>query len=338
MAYRETLNRPKFTWHFPARFFAGLMALSMLVCAQTGAGLADAARQAPNSRVAIELPESFKPSDRFSGFVDEISGASFLVVEMPAVAYEEVKAIGDKPDALAQRGIIETQKTPLPQRSGEYVYITGKQKTPAGDYSKHIMVTREYDVTVMVTGNVPQNALDSGALSAQQIERAFTSVAVKAEAARGEQMFALTYLGPFKETLSIMGNSKVYSLTGKIPEPGAATTTQEPVFVISPSVDKAPLEDVKASAKNSFRVIGNLSGHEVKGEKDITIGGLNGYEIVGEGDDPKTGLRSGLYVVLLSGASGGYYVMAGIASATGMQTYLPEFQKIAMGFEPRAGQ
>jgi len=85
-------------------------------------------------------------------------------------------------------------------------------------------------------------------------------------------------------------------------------------------------------------VIGNLSAHEVKSEKEITVAGLKGYEIVGEGDDPKTGARSGLYVVLLSGSTGGYYVMAGIAPAVGMPEYLPEFQKIAMGFEPKTAQ
>jgi hypothetical protein len=338
MAYRTTLNRPPFFSRLAAGLFRSAAGICIMLCAQANPSFADAPRQAPNSRVAMELPESFAPSDRFSGFVDEKSGASFLVVEMPSVAYDEVKAIGEKNDALAQRGIVETKTTPLPGRSGEYVFITGKQKTAAGEYAKYIMVARDNNLTMMITANVPQNAIDANLISSQQIERAFASASVKAEALKGAELFTLTYLGPFKETLSIMGNSKVYSLTGKIPEPGTAKPTQEPVFVISPSVDKAPLDDLKASATNSFRVIGNLNGHEVKSEKDITVGGLKGYEIVGEGDDPRTGTRSGLYVVLLSGTAGGYYVMAGLAPADGMPTYLPEFQKIAMGFEPKAAQ
>ncbi len=338
MAYPTARNGPLLLHRLPAKLIPLLGALGLVLCAQSGPSVADEPRQAPNSRVALDVPASFLPSDRFSGFVDEKSGASFLIVEMPAMAYDEVKTIGDKADALAQKGIVDTKKTELPGRAGDYVYITGRQETAAGSYSKHIMVARESDITVMITANVPQKAIDTNIISPQQIERAFATASVKAEAMKGAELFTLTYLGPFKETLSIMGNSKVYSLTGKIPEPGAPNAGQDPIFVISPSVDKGPVGDVKASAKNSFRVIGNLSGHEVKSEKDVTVGGLKGYEIVGEGDDPKTGSRSGLYVVLLSGNSGGYYVMAGIVPATGMPTYLPEFQKIAMGFEPKAGQ
>jgi hypothetical protein len=335
MAQRTAGNGRFFASGFAARLAPPMMALALL-CAQTGIASAETPRQAPNSRVAMEVPDSFIASDRFSGFVDEKSGASILIVEMPAVAYDEVRTIGDKPEVFAQKGIVETKKAELPGRTGDYVYITGKQKTQTGDYGKYILVARENNVTVMITANVPLMGADS--LAPQQIERAFATASVKNEVVKGAELFTLSYLGAFKETLSVMGNSKVYSPSGKIPEPGAVKTSQEPIFVISTSVDKGTVADVKASAKNSFRVIGNLSAHEVKSEKDITVAGLKGYEIVGEGDDPKTGARSGLYVVLLSGSTGGYYVMAGIAPATGMPEYLPEFQKIAMGFEPKTAQ
>jgi hypothetical protein len=337
MAHRIACGRRFFSSRLGANFASLLALLGIALCAQAGNGHAEASRQAPNSRVALEVPESFVASDRFSGFVDEKSGASFLIVEMPAIAWDEVKTIGDKTEALGQKGITDVKKSELAGRSGDYVFVTGKQKTATGDYGKYIMVARESDVTMMITANIPEKAVETNLITRQQVERAFVSATVKAEALKGAELFTLAYLGPFKETLSIMGNSKVYSLTGKIPEPGTVKTTQEPIFVISPSVDKGPVGDVKVSAHNSFKVIGNLSGHEVKSENDVTVGGLKGYEIVGEGDDPKTGTRSGLYVVLLSGGDG-YYVMAGLAPAAGMPTYLPEFQKIATSFAPKAGQ
>jgi len=346
MAYRAWRNRRLFASPLGTILFLVLAATALperAARAQCYPGLAcppDQApatppRQAPNSHIAMEVPESFTPSDRFSGFVDDKSGASLLVVEMPAVAYDEVKVIGDKADALAQKGIIETKKVELSGRSGEYVFITGKQKTASGDYSKYIMVARENGLTMMITANVPQKSMDTNLVSAEAIERAFATASVKAEIVKGAELFTLSYLGPFKETLSLMGHSKVYSLSGKVPEPGAAKAAEEPIFVVSPSVDKGSLPDAKTAATNSFRTMANLSGHEVKSEKDVTVGGLKGYEIVGEGDDPKTGSRSGLYVVLLLGSGGGYYVMAGLAPATGMPAYLPEFQKIAMSFAPK---
>lgn len=310
--------------------------LSALALASfAAAGHADALRQAPNSRVAMEVPEGFTPSPRFSGFVDEASGASFLIVEMPAIAWDEVKTLGDKTEALEQKGVIETRSVPLAGRGGDYVYITGKQKTQGGDYGKHILILRENGVTAMITANIPPQALESGKITAAQVERAFASATVKAEAAKGRDLFTLAYLGPFKESLSILGSSKAYSLSGKLPEPGSQTAAKEPVFVVAPSVDKAQIADVKTAATNFFRSFAGVTEQQLKSEKPVSIGGLKGYEVVGEGKNVKGGGEAGVYVVMLSVQGGGYYVMAGSAPAGEMGTYLPEFQKIAGGFQPK---
>jgi len=326
-----------FSWRAASAVIASL-AVGTTLAPWMGAARADTLRQAPNSRIAMEVAENFKASDRFSGFVDEKSGASFLIVEMPALAYDEVKRIADRPEALAQKGVVDTKKTDLPGRGGEYVYLTGKQKTLAGDFGKYILVMRDNGVTAMITANIPQRALDAKTVTQQQVERAFISAMVKAEAVKGQELFRLSYLGPFKETISVLGTSKAYNLTGQIPEMGKAKPTLEPIFVVSPSVDKTQLLDLKSAAQNSFRSIGGLSAHAVQSEKDVTIGGLKGYEIVGEGKDAKTGTQAGVYIVLLSGEAGGYYILAGTAPAAEMPNYLSEFQKIATGFEPKTVQ
>jgi hypothetical protein len=301
----------------------------------SGAAFAGPLRQAPNSRIAMDLPENFVPADRFSGFIDAKTGASFLIMEMPAIAFEELKAIGEKTEALAQKGVMETTKKDLPDRSGEYVYVTGRQHTAAGNYGKFIMVMRESDLTAMITANIPQQALDSNSITLAQIERALASATVKADAIKGEDLFSLSYLGPFKETITVLGNSKAYSLTGKLPEPGAPRSNVDPILVVSPSADKRPIPNVQAAAQASFRSIGGLSAHQTKGEKNVVIAGLKGYEIFGEGKDGRTGEQTGLYVLLLTVEGGGYYVIAGSAAAGDMPTYLPEFQKIALGFTPK---
>jgi hypothetical protein len=296
---------------------------------------ADAVRQAPNSRIAMEVPRSFTGSTRFSGFVDEGSGASFLIIEMPAVAWNELRTLADKKEALEQKGVIETRTAALAGRNGEYVYIIGKQKTQAGDYGKHILVMRENGVTAMITANLPPQALESGKVTVAQVERAFVTATVRDEAAKGRDLFTLSYLGPFKESLSILGSSKAYSPSGKVPEPGSESAGKEPVFVVAPSVDKAQLGDVKVAAQSFFRKFAGMTEQQVKSEKPVTIAGLKGYEIVGEGTNGKDGSQSGVYVVLLSVEQGGYYVMAGSAPTSDMATHLPEFQKIVLGFQPK---
>lgn len=322
---------------FAVKFAPVAAAIGLLLFGRASGGFAETLRQAPNSRVAMEVPENFTASDRFSGFVDEKSGASFVIMEMPGAAYDDLKTIGDKADALAQKGIVEIRKVELPGRAGDHVYVTGRQNTPAGDYGKYIFVLREADLTAMITANVPRQAIDSKTVTPAQIERAFLSATVKAEALKGADLFSLGYLGPFKETITVLGSSKAYSLTGKIPEAGVARPNVDPIFVVSPSASRQPIPDVRSAAQTSFRSIGGLSSHEVKSEKDVVIAGLKGYEISGEGMD-RNGTRTGLYVVLLAMEGGGYYVMAGSASAADMPTYLPEFQRIALGFAPKTPQ
>jgi hypothetical protein len=308
-------------------------ALGAIFGANVGDVLAEV-RQAPNSRIAMDLSENFKPSDRFAGFVDEASGASFLIVEMPGPAYDEVKTLADRPDALAQKGIVDTAKAELAGRGGEYVYLAGRQNTLAGDFAKHILILRENGVTAMITANIPQRAVDDKTVTRQQVERALATATVQAEPARGEQLFSLSYLGPFKETVSFAGTTKGYNLTGMIPEPGTAQAKKDPLFIVAPSVDKTPILDVKRSAQNSFRSLGGLADHKVTGEREITIAGLKGHEVVGEAKDPKAGGQTGVFLVLLPVQGGGYYLMAGTVASAEMAKYLPEFQKIASSFQP----
>jgi hypothetical protein len=61
----------------------------------------------------------------------------------------------------------------------------------------------------------------------------------------------------------------------------------------------------------------------------MSIAGLEGYEMFAEkkystGDDIR------LYIVILTVERQLYYRMTGVATASDMPTYLPEFQKIAL--------
>jgi hypothetical protein len=170
----------------------------------------------------------------------------------------------------------------------------------------------------------------------QQIERALASATVKAEMAKGQDVFKLSYVGAFKVSFSMIGSVKGYNLTGKPPEPGT-TPTNEPHFLIIPSLDKEKITDVKGAAQHLFLTLGSMTGRQVQSEREVSIAGLRGYEIVGEGTSPKASGPLGLYIVMLSGDKGGHYTLVGGAPAAEMPNYLPEFQKIAAGFQPKSG-
>src|SRR5262245_17868816 len=109
--------------------------------------------QAPKSRVVLDLPEGYQASDLFSGFVNEETGASFVIMELPAKAYGSL-AKGFSAEALGKKGITEVESGQL-ERTGDHIYMTGKQGSPAGPFAKHIMIFHDAQTTAMITGNIP---------------------------------------------------------------------------------------------------------------------------------------------------------------------------------------
>jgi hypothetical protein len=295
-------------------------------------------RQAPGSRVALDVGAAFSPSDRFSGFVDEKSGASFVIVEMPASAYEEVKQIADRADALAAQGLREPAKSELEGRKGEYVYFTGKQTSLDRDFVKFVLILRENGVTAMVTANIPEAALTDATFTKAQIETTLANVAVKDETSKGAELFRLGYLGPFKEAFGLMGTSKGYSTSGQPPAQGDNRLAKEPTLIVAPSTDIRLTVDPKTAAQRSFQTFGGMKESKIEGEKPVTIAGLKGHQIVGEAVEASSGSKIGIYLLLLAGDSGGYYAIVGTSPIADMPKMLPEFEKVAASFEPLTGK
>jgi hypothetical protein len=291
-------------------------------------------RQPPNSRVAIDVDSRFQPTDRYTGFADEKSGVSFVIVEMPSQAFNELKHIGDAPEALTAKGVTDAVKKDLAGREGDYVYITAKQKTGDTDVAKFILIFKENRATVMLTANVPQKAIDDGSFTTAQIEQTLAGAKVMDQVVEQSTLFKLNYLGPFKDSFGLAGTSKAYTPSGKTPSAGENRAIVEPILIVTPSTDNRPIPDVKAAAQRSFNTFGGLTEKTVRSEKDITIAGLKGYQITGEVTEPTSGEKLALQLVLLLGAEGGYYAMAATCPLGDAAKFMPEIDKVMASFEP----
>lgn len=320
----------KYTWLI---LTASALALAFFIAVTMFRVLAQpAGRQAPNSRIALELADSFKPSDRFSGFVDDNSSTSIVIIELPADAYEQVKTLGDNPAALAAQGVTRVTRSELKGRDGEHVYLTGAQQTPLVDYAKFILIFREKGVAAMITANVPEAALTSRAITKEEIEAALASAEVRDEVEDSKSLFELGYLGPFEEDLSLMGNTKGYRLKS---DAGAKLGEKlRPFFLVAPSLHKLPLNMVEDTATKAFKSLDQFRDAEVAEIRKITIAGLQGVEITGSAADWKSGEAAGLYQVMIPGPSGGYFRLVGFGPKDGWEENLAEFRKIAESFRP----
>lgn len=312
--------------------FAAVLAALAVSCSAPSAQAEP--RQAPNSRVALDLDARFAPSDRFSGFTDAQSGASFVIVEMPPQAYNELKHIGDSPEALATRGLTDARRKDLAGRAGEYVYLTAKQSADGADIAKHILIFRQNRATVMITANIPQKALDDGVFAAGQVERILAGATVMDQVARQEALFRLRYLGPFKDSFGLAGTSKAYTPSGRTPAVGENLAIAEPILIVSPSLDNRPVPDPKSAAHHAFTSFGGLTGKTISSEKEITIGGLKGYQIVGEANEQTSGAKLAVHFVLLAGDPNGYYALFATCPAGDAAKFMPEIDRVIASFEP----
>lgn len=285
-------------------------------------------QQAPNSRVVLDLPEEYAPSPLFAGFQDERSGISYVILEAPAKEYDKM-AQGFTASALRQRGITDVNVGTL-ARSGPHVYMRAQQKSEAGNYAKFFILFRTDDQTVLVSVNVPQRSLDNGSITPEEIEQVLAT-ARTTEKSAVRDLYALSYLGPFKEAGRVVGTSKLYTLDGRLePERIGETRT---AFMVAPSLDKRIIQE---PAKQSVALLSSLPGFtDFKPGKPspLAVGGLSGFEVTATATDTDSGRQLHLYQALLLGEDGGYYRLIGIATPKDAAVVGDEFPKIARSFE-----
>lgn len=285
-------------------------------------------QQAPNSRVVLDLPAGYTPSPLFSGFQNDELGVSYVIMEAPLAAYDDIKA-GFVSTELAKRGLTDTEEGQL-NRTGDYVYMRARQKSAAGTYAKFFVLFRTADQTVLVSVNVPSGALDKGTLTRGDIEKVLAA-ATTTDKIVVKSLYTLAYLGPFKEAGAFVGTSRLYTLDGRM-EPERKGEHRS-ILLVAPSLDKRPVPDAEQLAKS---LIGSLAGYKditTGAPRRITAGGLDGVEIEADAVDSAEGKKMRLYQALLKGGDGGYFRIIGIATAADAERLTPEFLKIARSFK-----
>jgi hypothetical protein len=286
--------------------------------------------QPQNSRVAIDVPAGFVVSKQFAGFQNEALQASFVVIDMPDAAFDQIKA-GITPEAMAAKGVLNAQLGTL-ARADPYVYFKGEQASPMGPIGKFILVFREAGVTAFITANVPKEALAAGTITSAVIEAAFTSARVVEAPGAAKPLFTLGDLGKLKDAGPFAGTARAYTLDGKL-TPGEGKSPGRTLFIVAPSLDNRTVGDPKAFAAKVIESLAGTKNIKVTSSKDVTIGGLKGVasRATANGDD---GVPLGIYHVVLFKPEGGYFRMVGQTSEIKKEATLAEFERLAATFKP----
>jgi hypothetical protein len=289
-------------------------------------------RNSPNGRIAIDLGDAFAPAETFSGFVDKSTGASIAVIDLPADAYDKLKSIPDSEEKLADEGFSGTQKAELKGREGTFFYLVGKQKVPAGDITKFVLIFNQNGATGMIVADVPQAAIDSGKYTREGMEAILATVKMREAPARPADLFRFTHLGPFKEAFDDGGMTKAYNLSGSKPQHGENQLVRQPMLLVSSTVHGDAI-DVKAQGREAFKHLGGMKDRRIANEGEIAIANLKGYQIDGEVTDDKTGDTIAIRLVLLSAESIGYFIFLGSVPVADREKMMPEVEKVIASFE-----
>ncbi len=285
-------------------------------------------QQAPSSRIAVDLPDGYEPAKLFSGFIHERLGVSLVIVEMPARAYDEL-AKGLTPAALAAKGVSVVRQAKL-ARPDEHIFIEGEQISPAGAFTKYLVVFRDRDVTALITANVQKAAPDKSGVAPAEIEAILASARIEPTAAAAKDLFTLRYLGPFQPAGAFLGNARTYTLDGRPPPVGSPAA--QAIVIIAPSLDKRVVPKPEDYADKLLLGLGGLTDVKVVERQNVTYGGIGGIEIEAEARDKDSGTPVMLYQVVLLPRDGGYWRILAQAPRGDRDRFLSEFRRIASGF------
>ena len=312
-----------------ARSVLSVVPLLAAYLASTPPSLA-APAQAPGSRLVLDMPKGFAASPMFSGFIHAPTGATIILLEVPASAYPDMTR-GLSPQTLASQGVIGVETRSL-VREGEYLYVTAEQPAAAGPFAKFILLFREGPITALVSASVPKTAIESGLIEPQDFEKILESV--RAVPGAAEKPFALAYTGPFRDTGAFIGQSHFYAIVDR-PGGQRAPATTPPSLIVAASPGGPRIDDLEAAGRAGVtELIGEQEPQEIQ-SRPLDVAGLAGIEHVAPPSDSGPASGTGIYQVILRAEPGGYYRIVAKAPAPEWPALLPEFRKIAQSFSPR---
>ena len=278
----------------------------------------------PGTRVALQPPEGFAPSRRFSGFEHTAQGASIVVTEVPA-AYAEMRTALTR-DGLASRGmkLIAGREVSVDGANALLVHVS--QSAGGVDFLKWMLLARGGADSVLVVGTFPRAA---PAAFGDQVRDAVLSTSLK-PADKVDAMEGLPFALEPGSRLKIarrMGNMLLLNRSGTM-MPAAAG---EPLYVVGASLSEVAIGDLQRFAEQRARQTAEIANLRSLSGRRLKVDGLDAYEIVADASDLRSGQPLRFYqAIALDG--GGYFMFQGLAGVGSAAEYVGEFRRLTDSF------
>ena len=282
------------------------------------------AGQVPGTSVNITPPNGFVEADRFPGFMNEATGSSIMVSEIPG-PYAEVTAGFADHNRMRAQGISLLSKTHVKINGLSGMLLHVEQTAYGTLFKKWMVAVDRSGATTLIVATYPEVMAKQGIL----LKEAVLSATFGKETDPADALtFSVTPLPPLKMA-KVFGQNMILAPGGRFP----VKDENIPFMILGLSAS----EDLAISNKKAFsesRVMKTATVNNISVDQStpIKIGDLSGYATTakGEGDDTATPLT--IYQVLLFDTAG-YCVIQGITPSAEKSTFIPIFQTIAKSFK-----
>ena len=275
------------------------------------------------TKVSLIPPSGFTKASNFSGFQQNESGSSIMVVEMPS-SILEMKDVFTK-EALLSKGIELEEIKELKINDLSAILITGSQSSNGTLFSKVILVLGNDKEVILINCAYPNDLQEIGIEITNSILTVIHVANLEVDPLDGIDFSVNTDSTDLILAKSI-GNSFIYTLDGKFPTESRSKAN----LIIAKSHSEVSIIDRKLFVLNRIKQT-PFDIIEIDSTIALSIDGISGYEVYAKGVSQTSGLEYGLYQVILF-SDHMYYIFFGSAAPEDKKT-LEEMKRIVKSFE-----
>jgi len=271
----------------------------------------------PGTKYSMIPPEGFILSTNFSGFQNNETGASIMIMDIPT-SYSSLVS-GFTKEALKTKGMNLLYKENVRYKNSDAMLFKVSQKANGINYLKQVLLFGDKAKTVMVNGIYPEQAKDSEneiKKSLFTIERNEKLVEKPLESVN----FSINVDGTDYKLVKSLAGSLLYSEDDKIP-------TDKGLIGVSYSLGHKVNSDYKQFSIDRLKKLPDASNSIIKTIDKVTISDMEGYEIVAEDNSKQL-----IYLVMLFTPNKEYYLIVGQAKDD-KEKNLEIYKKVAKTFK-----
>ena len=277
----------------------------------------------PGTQVVMPPPEGFTVSQRFAGFENPSTGASILIVEMPAEAFAQLVE-GLTPENLAQRGVIESARSEETIGGLPALLISGTQAAGGLTLEKRMLLLGG-DITALLTATIPPNAATPQQMA--EVEASLRGARLSGISSDPREALPFTFdeVAGFRFDRALGGSGVLL-----VEEQPAETAGRPAVFIIANSLGATCSQFAgreEAFGREILEQISDFTIDEITSNREVVIGGLSGVEHVASGTSESGAPTTLVQTLLFNGCD--YLRGVGMAPQREGQPYLPRFRSLA---------